>query len=86
MDTSVVIILFTVSSVTSNIFIYCYFGKMATESYEQMSDCLYYDLNWVDLPIHDQKCVIVMIANMQNPIYYQGFDFAKLDLRTFIQV
>lgn len=86
MDTSFVVILLAASSSLSNLFIYCYFGKLATESFEQMSDCVYYDFVWHDLPIKLQKYVILMIANMQKPIYYHGFHFAVLNLCTFIQV
>lgn len=59
---------------------------LATDSFEQMSNCLYYDSNWFDLPVELQKYLIVMIAYMQKPLYYHGFEVAKLDLRTFIQV
>lgn len=86
MDSSMAVILLASSSSLSNLFIYCYFGKLATECFEQMSDCLYYDFGWHDLPIGLQKYLVVMIENMQKPIYYHGFRFAVLDLRTFIQV
>lgn len=86
LDSSVAITLLAAWTGISPLFIYCYFGKLATESYEQMSDCLYYDFDWPYLPVKSQKCLIVMIANMQRPIYYHGFKIAILDLRTFIQV
>lgn len=86
MDSSVAVILLASSSSLSNLFIYCYFGKLATESFEQMSDCLYYDFVWHNLPNKLQKYLVVMIANMQKPIFYRGFHFAVLNLNTFIQV
>ena len=67
------------------LFPYCYFGKLATESFEKMFDCTY-DLSWPDLPLEQQKSVILMLANMQRPIYYHGFKIATLDLNTFILV
>lgn len=86
MDSSVAIVLVGASAATGNVFIYCYYGMLATESYEQMSDYLYYDLNWYDLPNKIQKYLVIMIGNIQKPIYYHGFEIAQLNLRTFIQV
>lgn len=68
-----------------NLFIYCYFGKLATESFEKMADCLY-ESNWMDLNVGLQKYLILMIANTQRPIYYHGFRIAILDSTTFIVV
>lgn len=86
MDPSVAIIILSASSTVSNLFIYCYFGMLSTESFEQMSDYLYYDLNWFEMPFKLQKYLVIMISNMQKPIYYHGFEIAQLSLRTFIQV
>lgn len=86
MNASVVIILMSVCSTVSNVFVYCYFGMLSTESYMEMSDNLYYELNWSKLPIKLQKYLVVMILSMQKEIYYHGFEVARLDLRTFIQV
>lgn len=86
MDLSVAFILMGAISSISNLFIYSYYGELATGSFENMSECLYYDLNWLNLPTNVQKYVVVMIAKMQKPVYYHGFEFAVLDLRTFIQV
>lgn len=86
MDSSVAIILLAATSTLSNLFIYCFFGEIATENYDQMGECLYFDSNWFNLPNKLQKYLVLMIANMQKPMYYHGFEVAKLDLRTFIQV
>lgn len=69
----------------SNLFVYCYFGKLATECYELMSDCVF-EMNWRKQPVQLRKHFILMIANMQRPVYYHGFDVATMDLRTFIKV
>lgn len=70
----------------SNLLLYCYFGKLASESYEKMCDCIFFKLNWYEFPIELQKYVIVMIANMQKPINYHGFGIINLDLETFARV
>lgn len=67
------------------LFLYCYYGKVASESCEKMADCLY-GSNWRKLSIKLQKYVILMIADMQKPIYYHGFGFFNLDLKIFIAV
>lgn len=51
-----------------NIFLYCYFGKLATESFEKISNCLY-ESNWRKLPIKQQKYVLLMMVNAQQPLY-----------------
>lgn len=67
------------------LFLYCYYGKLASESNEKFADCVY-DSNWHELATKLQKYVPVLIANMQKPIYYNGFGFVNLDLNTFITV
>lgn len=66
-------------------FIFCYYGKIATESFENMADTLY-EASWPDLPIELQKYFIVMIGNAQQPLYYHGFGMAILNLQTFTKV
>lgn len=64
---------------------YCYFGKVTSESFAQMCDSIYY-LNWPHLPIELQKLIILMIAHMQQSIFYHGFGIVQLDLNTFVRV
>lgn len=70
---------------TSNLFLYCYFGKQANYSFEKMAD-VFYDCNWQSLPYRLQKNFIVALANTQIPIYYHGFGVAFLTLETFTNV
>lgn len=69
----------------SNLFAYCFCGKMATDSYSNMAECLY-ESNWHKLELKYQKYIIIMIANAQKPIYYHGFGIAVLNLETFNKV
>lgn len=69
----------------TNLFVCCYFGKMATDSYLNMSNYLY-ESNWFELPIALQKYYILMIGNMDKPVYYHGFGIAILNLKTFLAV
>lgn len=68
-----------------NMFVYCYFGKLTNESYEQMNDCIK-NRNWYELPIGLQKHFIFIIVNMQKPVYYHGFGVVDIDLELFMKV
>lgn len=69
----------------ANLFLYCYFGELATESFDEMAVTLN-DIKWFELPIKLQKYFIVMTLNMQRPLQYNGFAIANLNLYTFISV
>lgn len=58
---------------------------MATNSYQRMSDRVF-NMNWPELSVKLQKYAIVMIENMQKPIYYFAGGIVILDLNTFINV
>lgn len=66
-------------------FFYCYFGKLATLNFEKMTDVVF-EMNWLDLPVELQKYFILIIANMQKPLYYYGGGIVILDLGTFVNV
>lgn len=68
-----------------NIFVYCYFGKLATESFVGMADFLY-NVSWHRLPVRLQKHLIIMIANMQRPVHYHGSHIGTMNLETFCKV
>lgn len=84
-DFDICILAEVVSVSVFNLFIYCYLGRVATESFLKMSECSY-ESNWQRLPVKLQKYFIVMIANMQQPLYYHGFSVAVLNLETFNKV
>lgn len=67
-----------------SVFLFCFYGKMATQSYEQIYDALC-EYNWHELPIGLQKYILFMMLNIQKPLRYRGFIFA-LDLETFSKV
>lgn len=69
----------------ANLFVYCYFGKLASQSFERMTDRLN-ESNWYDFNIKTQKTFILMIRNMQRPIYYHAFHVSIVDLETFQEV
>lgn len=67
------------------LFLYCYFGKIASESALGIADLLFQS-DWQVLPRKLQKCFIIMIGDAQHPIYYDGFGIAILNLETYGQV
>lgn len=64
---------------------FCYFGKLVTEDYQQMANCVY-ESNWINLPIEQQKHLVLIIQNAQQPILYLGLGIAVLELETFCKV
>lgn len=78
-------LLIAVGFYTLNLFIYCYFGKLATESFENMANH-FFESNWYELPIDLQKYFVMMIGNAQRPIHYHGSGIAILNLDTFKNV
>lgn len=69
----------------STLFLYCYYGKLSTESYEKMADCIY-EINWHELPVGLQKDIILMIQNAQRSLRYHGFGMIVLNMDSFCEV
>lgn len=79
-DVSFLLLALAVTSVAS--LLYCYFGKITTESYEKMAERLF-ESKWYRLNLHLQKNFILIIANMQRPVRYHGCGVIALNLETF---
>lgn len=73
------------SATYPNIFLYCFFGIMASESFEGMADCIY-NANWPRIPGKLHTNILIMMSNTQQPIYYDGFGILILNLQTFSSV
>lgn len=69
----------------SSPFLFCLFGGEATNNYAGMADCVF-GCNWQRLSLNSQKYMILMIANMQQPLEYHGFGIVVLNLETFQSV
>lgn len=82
---AVILFLFTGIFDILLILCYCFFGKIATESFQEMADHLY-EVDWQDVRIDLQKYYVLMIQNAHCPIYYHGFHLIILDLNTFTRV
>lgn len=84
-DFDIIIIVTVIFVGISTLFSYCYYGKLATESFLKIGDCLF-DANWQSLPVQLQKYFVIMIADAQRELYYHGFEVAILNLITFNKV
>lgn len=63
----------------------CLLGKMATERFAQMPNHLFH-LKWYALPIKMRKYFILMLANTQQPLLFDGFGMYVLNLDSFTSV
>lgn len=84
-DFNIALIFSCVMIGTSNLFLYCYYGKLVTDSYFQFADCLF-ESDWYLLPTKSQKYFIMMIGNAHRPLCYYGFGVLSLNLETFTKV
>lgn len=67
------------------LFVYCYYGSIATNRLTAYSKTIY-NCKWYLLPSDMQKSFIVMIACAQHPQFYTGFGMINLNLETFSTV
>lgn len=70
---------------TGSLYLFCNFGKLATDSFENMSDCVY-NASWQQFDVELKKYVIFMIQNAQRSLYFHGYGMLTLNLETFTQV
>lgn len=70
---------------TLNSFLYCSFGKSASDNIASFSDQLY-NADWPGIPNNSQKSLILMIMNTQQAPAYHGFEMVTLNLETFTKV
>lgn len=81
----VIFLLLVASVALTDLFLYCYFGRVTTESYENMADNLF-GCNWPDLPNELRQYFVIMIADAQRSCCYSGFKLALLNLEKFCSV
>lgn len=64
-DLYMLVICIAIATSTSNLFLYSFFGKSASDDIASFSDQLY-DSNWSALPHKAKKLLIIMIINTQK--------------------
>lgn len=84
-DIALLLLTFTIALSAFNIFLYCYFGKLATDYYAKYADCLF-ESNWLALPMDIRKTYVMMIMYARKPLVYHGGNIIVLNLETFLKV
>lgn len=80
---SIMLIAILSSSIT--MFIFCYFGKMATDAYFAYGDLAYETNKWYTIPVKNQNYFRLIILMAQQPLCYEGLGII-LNLQTFSAV
>lgn len=80
--------LVSLESVTNSILyvgVYCYYGDQTNECFEKNSNLLY-NTDWVTMPHHLKKYLIIMMSYEQQTIFYYVFGGHPLNLQTCARV
>lgn len=67
------------------LYLYCESAQLATDNLIQFGDEVF-DSDWYKLPIEIQKSFILIIANAELPINYDGLHMVDLNSPTFARV
>lgn len=81
-DSEIFLLVIAVSLGLFSLLLPCYFGKMATDSYENMAASSY-DFDWHEFPVDLQKYWLRILSNAQIPLNYRAAGVAVLNLETF---
>lgn len=84
-DFSIAILLCAALLSVAMLFLFCYFGKVSTEKFIEMPDCLY-ESTWNEFSIEVQKFYLIILGAAQRPHFYHGFGVIYLNLETFTMV
>lgn len=68
-----------------NLFVYCYYGHLATDCYLKMADLLF-ESKWYDQHLAQQRIYAFMMQNAQRAYHYHGFGIMTLNLDTYVKV
>lgn len=72
----------SVTVITMNLFIFCYFGEKITGKFAEVADACYCS-HWYDYPLKQQKYAILMLIRTQRPFYFTGYFISACSLATF---
>ena len=64
------------------VYLYNYFGEETNDKFAKVSHLLY-GADWITLPIHLKKVMLIMMINAQKPLFYRTFGGFPLNLDTF---
>lgn len=81
----ILLMIFAVTISGMTLFLYCYYGKYATDCQAAFALSAY-EMDWINFPIEFQRYFILIIANAQLPLSYHGYGIVDLNLETFAKV
>lgn len=67
------------------ILLYCYTGTTITNNLGELADITYVS-KWYKYDVKMQKWLVIIIANSQQALIFDGFKITKLSLTTFAKV
>lgn len=67
------------------LFIYCFFGSVASDDFLRHTDCIFESL-WYELPTKLQRTIVMIVRNAQQEMCFDGFGMLTLNLMTFTKV
>lgn len=65
--------------------LFCYFASSATDRISSIQRTVY-ELNWYDYSIDLQECFILIMAQPQQPVYFEGLGMVRCTLDCFGKV
>uniref|UniRef100_A0A182JM38 Uncharacterized protein n=1 Tax=Anopheles atroparvus TaxID=41427 RepID=A0A182JM38_ANOAO len=75
---------FFLVAVMFKLFLLCYFGNRLIIESDTLADCVY-SIDWVSMPLSEQRLVLIMIANAQPPLQVNGI-FMPLSMASFFTI
>uniref|UniRef100_A0A182JGJ2 Uncharacterized protein n=1 Tax=Anopheles atroparvus TaxID=41427 RepID=A0A182JGJ2_ANOAO len=66
------------------LFLLCYFGNRLIIESDTLADCVY-SIDWVSMPLSEQRLVLIMIANAQPALEMNGI-FMPLSMASFLSI
>lgn len=63
----------------------CYLSESVTANLTRVGD-IFFDFPWYQLPIQQQKLIIMPIQRSNRPFYFDGFGLVDCSLQTFLSV
>lgn len=70
---------------STNTFIYCFFGDLATENVMKIPHCLFTS-NWHELSNDSQKFYFMLLANSQRSMFFHGLGIMNSSLESYCKV
>lgn len=84
-DANIALVFICVINSLFTLFLYCYFGSLATDSFSRISDCVY-DSRWYELPTELKIYPIMILGNSHLPLRFYGHKIISINLETYKKV